>query len=476
VNKNSLYKIPRATPVPLAVFGGDRPGRCGLAFIPPILLVILALVLTGCNSTTAEGDSGGGGGKKGRGKGGAGGPVPVVVAKATQRDVPIEIPAVGNVEAITTISIRAQISGQLMEVFFQEGDYVKKGDKLFTIDARPYEAALAQADANVAKDVALLGQAQANLARDTAQQKYARATADRYEKLKAEGVVSQDQSEQQNSNADALGQALAADRAAIESAKAQIEADKASINNLRVQLSYTTISAPLEGRTGAVGQKAGNIATANTTEMTTLNQVQPIYVTFAVPEARLAEVKRYMALGTLDVTALAQDGSGVVDHGKLSFVDNSVDTTTGTIKLKGTFLNPERKLWPGQFVNVTLRLTTRGGAVVVPNQAVQTGQDGTFIYVVKEDRTVDARPVVTGPRVDLDLVIDKGLAAGETVVTDGQLRLQPGSRVQFRGGDESDGSGAGGKRDSGGGKRDPSGKRDGGKRDSGNDPKDAKSI
>jgi len=471
VNTNSFPKIPPAS-------------RSGLALIPPMLLVILALVLGGCSSTTtADGDSGGGGGKKGRGKGGAGGPVPVVVAKATQRDVPIEIPAVGNVEAISTISVRAQISGQVMGVFFEEGDYVKKGDKLFTIDARPYEAQLAQLDANMAKDTALLGQAEANLARDTAQQKYARATADRYAKLKAEGVVSQDQSEQQNSNADALGQALAADRAAIESAKAQIEADKASINNLRVQLSYTTITAQLDGRTGAIGQKQGNIVTANTTEMTSLNQVQPIYVTFAVPEAHLADVKRYMALGKLPVTALAQDGSGAVDTGELSFVDNSVDTTTGTIKLKGTFQNPERKLWPGQFVNVTLRLTTRGGAVVVPNQAVQTGQDGTFIYVVKEDRTVEARPVVTGPRVDLNLVIDKGLATGETVVTDGQLRLQPGSRVQIRGEDGSGGGGGGGggdrggpgKRDSGGGKRDGKGY-SGGKRDSGNDPKDGKSI
>lgn len=393
--------------------------------------------------------------------------MPVVVATAMQRDVPIEISAVGNVEAISTISIRAQISGQLMGVFFQEGDFVKKGDKLFTIDARPYEAQLAQAEANVAKDMALLGQAEANLARDTAQQKYARATADRYAKLKADGVVSQDQSEQQSSNADALSQAQAADRAAIESAKAQIEADKANINNLRVQLSYTTISAPLDGRTGAVGQKPGNIVTANTTEMTTLNEVSPIYVTFAVPEARLAEVKRYMAESKLSVTALAQDGSGVVEHGELSFIDNSVDTTTGTIKLKATFKNPERKLWPGQFVNVNLRLTTRGGAVVVPNQAVQTGQDGTFVYVVNEDRTVDARPVVTGPRVDLDLVVDKGLAAGETVVTDGQLRLQPGSRVQFRGADTDDGGGRGG--DRGGGRR--------GKRDSGNDQqKDGKSI
>jgi multidrug efflux system membrane fusion protein len=432
--------------------------------VAPSLLAILALALAGCGTTTtADGDSGGGGKKGGRGKGGGGGPVPVVVATATQKDVPIEISAVGNVEAISTVSIRAQISGQLMDVFFEEGDYVKKGEKLFTIDARPYEAQLIQLQANVAKDTALLGQAEANLARDTAQQKYARATADRYAKLKAEGVVSQDQSEQQNASADALGQGLAADRAAIESAKAQIEADKASINNLSVQLSYTTISAPLDGRTGAVGQKPGNIVTANTTEMTSVNQVQPIYVTFAVPEARLSEVKSYMALGKLTVTALAQDGSGAVDHGDLSFVDNSVDTTTGTIKLKATFQNKERKLWPGQFVNVTLRLTTRNGAVVVPNQAVQTGQDGTFVYVVKEDRTVEARPVVTGPRVDLSLVIDKGLAAGETVVTDGQLRLQPGSRVQFRGGD-----GDGGGRGDGGRGR--------GKRDSGNDQKDGKSI
>ena len=437
------------------------------------VLAVLALGLAGCNSTTAvEGDSGGGGKKGGRGRGGAGGPVPVVVAMASQQDVPIEISAVGNVEAISTISVRALVNGQIMATFFQEGDYVKKGDKLFTIDARPYEAQVAQAEANLSKDTALLGQAEANLARDTAQEKYARATAERYARLKNEGVISQDQQEQLAASADALRQAQAADRAAIESAKAQIEADKANIDTIRVQLGYTTITAQMDGRTGAVGQKPGNIATANQTEMTTLNQVEPIYVTFAVPEARLADVKRYMAIGKLRVTALSQDGSNSVEQGELSFVDNSVDTTTGTIKLKGTFQNRERKLWPGQFVNVTLRLTTRGGAVVVPNQAVQTGQDGTFIYVVKEDRTVEARPVVTGPRVDLNLVIDKGLSAGETVVVDGQLRLQPGSRVQFRG--ENDGGPGGG----GGGGR--SGGRGRGKRDSGsdskNDAKEGKSI
>jgi multidrug efflux system membrane fusion protein len=460
----------------LSQIGGTR----GLTW----LALVAALALSGCTTApTADGDSGGGKGKGGRGRGGGGGPVPVVVAMATRRDVPIEIQAVGNVEAVATISVRAQLSGQLMAVYFQEGDYVKKGDKLFTTDARPYEAQLAQAEANVAKDVALQGQAQANLARDTAQQKYARATADRYSQLKAEGVVSQDQSEQQDASADALKQGMEADRAAIESAKAQIEADKANINNIRVQLGYTTITAPIDGRTGAVGQKPGNIVTANTTEITTLNQVEPIYVTFSVPEARLSEVKNYMAQHKLEVTATLQDGSGNIDHGELAFVDNAVDTTTGTIKLKAMFKNQSLKLWPGQFVNVSMLLTTRGGAVVVPNQAVQTGQDGTFIYVVKEDRTVEARPVVTGPRVDLDLVIDKGLAAGETVVTDGQLRLQPGSRVQFRG----EGAGGGAAPGAGGGApgegREPGdGRRGKGKgkgrggNDQGNDQKDGKSI
>jgi len=256
-----------------------------------------------------------------------------------------------------------------------------------------------------------------------------------------EGVISKDQGEQQKANADVLSQALAADRAAIASARAQIEADKANISSLQLPLSYTTITSPIDGRTGNVTVKQGNIVTQNTTELMQILQTEPIYVTFAVPEARLADVKKYMGGGSLPVMAKPQDGSGESEYGTLTFVDNAVDSSTGTIKLKGTFKNTDRKLWPGQFVNVTLRLTTRGGAVVVPNQAVQTGQDGTFIYVVKDDRTVEVRPVVTGPRVDLDLVIDSGLKAGETVVTEGQLRLQPGSRIQTK-----DGRGGGGGR------------------------------
>ncbi|HYV64352.1 MAG TPA: efflux RND transporter periplasmic adaptor subunit, partial [Bryobacteraceae bacterium] len=238
--------------------------------------------------------------------------------------------------------------------------------------------------------------------------------------------------EQLKSAAAAQLQILEADRAAIGSAEAQISADQSAINNLNIQLGYTTVEAPLEGRTGNISQKAGNIIAAGTTDLAVISQVEPIYVTFSVPEARLGDVKRYSANSKLAVTARAQDGSGDVEQGELTFIDSSVDTSTGTIRLKGTFPNKDHKLWPGQFVNVGLRLTMRNNAVVVPNQAVQTGQDGTYVYLVGADRAVSVRAIKTGPRIDQDMVIDEGLQGGETVVTEGQLRLQPGSRVQIR--------------------------------------------
>jgi multidrug efflux system membrane fusion protein len=430
-------------------FGGAR--ALGLRSATVLVLTLLAA----CSSAPPADTGGGGGGRKGgKGKNADGGPVPVVTAVATSKSVPIEIPVVGNVEAFSLVSIKPQVSGQLMNVYVTDGDYVKKGDKLFTIDPRTFESQLAQAQANMARSSALLAQAEANLQRDIAQERYQRDLAVRYKKLADEGVMSKDQSDSQKTNADVLAQGLEADKAAIASAKAQIEADKANADNLRLTLSYTSITSPIDGRTGNVAVKQGNIVTQNSTELMQILQTEPIYVTFAVPEARLADVKKYMGAGTLPVMAKPQDGSGESETGDLSFIDNSVDSTTGTIKLKGTFKNSARKLWPGQFVNVVLRLTTRGNAVVVPNQAVQTGQDGTFIYVVKEDRTVEVRPVITGPRVDLDLVIDKGLAAGETVVTEGQLRLQPGSRIQTKdgrsgGGRGRDGGDGGGFKDKG---------------------------
>jgi multidrug efflux system membrane fusion protein len=394
-----------------------------LAAISGVLLFLAA-----CTSSSVDADAGKGKGKGGRG--GGGGAVPVVVAKAVQRDVPIEIQAVGTVEAYKTISVKSQIAGQITDVYFNEGDYVKSGDKLFRVDPRLYEAQLAQAQANLARSRALQAQAEANLEHDIANQRYASLTADRTEALVKEGIASRDQGDQLRANANALSKAVDADRAAIESAKAQVLADQSNIDNIKVQLSYTVITSPLDGRTGNVGVKVGNTVAPLTVEVTTINQIEPIYVTFSVPEARLSDIKRYSASGTLAVIARPQDGGTDVEQGVLTFIDNAVDTTTGTIKLKGTFQNKDRRLWPGQFLNVTLRLTTQPGAITVPNQAVQNGQDGQFIYVVKEDQTVEARNVTPGPRVDQDLVILKGIDPGETVVTEGQLRLQPGSKVQ----------------------------------------------
>ena len=276
----------------------------------------------------------------------------------------------------------------------------------------------------------------------------------------SQGIISRDQSEQLRANADAMAQAVAADKATIESAKAAIGASRAAAENARVQLSYTKIISPIDGRTGNLTVKQGNVVTANNLELVTINEVEPIYVTFAVPESQLPAIKRFMAQGKLPVRARPQDESGDEETGVLTFVDNAVDMTTGTIRLKGTFPNRDHQLWPGEFVRVTLRLTTQQNAVVVPNEAVQTGQNGSFVYVVKQDRTVESRPVTTGARVDQDLVIDSGLQAGETVVTEGQLRLAPGSRVAVR-----DGRGGGQK---GGGREGRAREtRDGGGRDQG---------
>jgi len=400
-------------------------------------VLVAALLLSACASAPTDVGDGGKGKGKGKGKNAGGGTVPVEVAKVTLKNVPVDISVVGNVEAYSVVSIRAQTGGMLTEVRFKEGDYVKKGDLLFVIDRKPLEGQMNSAKANLAKSSALLKQAQAQLLRDTASADYARDQAARYQKGVDQGVFAKEQAEQLKSSAAAQMQILEADRAAIGSAEAQISADQSAINNLNIQLGYTTVEATIDGRSGNILQKAGNIITANTTDLATLYQIEPIYVTFSVPEARLGDVKRYSDNGKLAVTARAQDGSGDIEQGELSFIDNSVDTSTGTIKLKGTFQNKGHKLWPGQFVNVGLRLTMRNNAVVVPNQAVQTGQDGTYVYVVGADRAVSVVPVKTGPRIDQDMVIDDGLKGGETVVTEGQLRLQPGSKVQIRGDQQS---------------------------------------
>jgi len=406
---------------------------------------------SGCGNSGASASNapGGRGGKKGMG----GGDVPVMVAVAAQKNVPVEIQVIGNVEAYSTISVKAQVTGELTNVYFHEGDYVRKNDLLFRIDPRPLQAALNQAKANLAKDEASLGQAEANLARDAAQARYAESQANRYQQLFEQKIISRDQAEQLRATADAAVQAVAADRATIESQKATIGASRAAVENAQVQLGYTEIRSPIDGRTGNLTVKLGNVVMANSQELMTINQVEPIYVTFAVPESQLPAIKQYMAEGRLPVRARPQDDPGGEEQGILTFVDNAVDTTTGTIKLKGTFPNGDRKLWPGQFVRVTLRLTTQQNAVVVPNEAVQTGQNGSYIYVVKQDRTVESRPVTVGARVDQDSVVESGLEPGETVVTEGQLRLAPGSRVVVRDGKGGGGGRRGGNGGGGGGRR-----------------------
>ncbi len=362
--------------------------------------------------------------------------VPVAVAKVAQKDVPLEIQVIGNVEAYSTVTVKAQVTGPLMRVHFREGDYIRKGDLLFTIDPRPFEAALNEAQANLSKNEAQMALAEATLKRDTAQAQYTKAVAGRYTALFEKGILSKDQTEQAQSNAAAVAHTLGADEAAVKSAEAAVVASRATVETQKIQLGYTIIRSPIEGRTGAIPVKEGNLITANTSELTTINQVQPIYVTFAVPEANLAAVKAYMAQGALKVRAILGDG-GEELSGNLTFVDNTVDSTTGTIKLKGTFPNADHKLWPGQFVRVILRLAMQSNALVVPSQAVQTGQEGSFVFVVKADQTVESRPVVTGSRNDQVTVIQKGVAAGESVVIEGQLRLEPGKtkvRIKDAGG------------------------------------------
>lgn len=332
-------------------------------------------------------------------------PVPVTVAVAVQKDVPVQIRAIGNVEAFNTVSIKAQVNGAISRVHFREGDDVHKGALLFTIDPRPYDAALKQAEAALAKD--------------RTQAKFASEQVQRYGSLLKDGIVTQDQYDQLRANADAYEAAIAADRAAVD--------------NARIQLGYCYIHSPIDGRTGNLAVKTGNLVKANDVPiLVTINQVTPILVTFTVPEKELGEIKNYLAAGKLKVDAVIPNDPKGPESGSISFLDNAVDMTTGTIKLKGTFANSGRRLWPGQFINVVMTLTTRPNSVVVPTLAVQTGQQGEFIFVVKKDNSVESRPVTVALSLGEESVIGRGVNPGETVVTDGQLRLVPGARVEVK--------------------------------------------
>jgi membrane fusion protein, multidrug efflux system len=356
--------------------------------------------------------------------------VPVTVATAIRKTAPVQLRRIGNVEAYSTISVKAQIGGELTKVYFREGQDVKKGDPLFQIDPRPYEQALRQAEAQLARDIAQVTQAEANLARDLAQHKNAESQASRYSKLVAEGVVSREQNDQFRTAADALQQATQADRAAIESARSAVTADRAAVERAKLDMAYCEIRSPIDGRTGNLLVKAGNLVKANAdTAMVTINQVSPIYVTFSVPEQELAVIRRNMAARQLPVDAIIAHDESQRDRGSLTFVDNNVDSTTGTIKLKAQFTNQARRLWPGQFVDVVLTLT-QDTVTVVPSEAVQVGQQGQYAFAVKTDQTVERRVVTVGRTIGRDIVVQSGIEPGETVVTDGQMRLVPGARIR----------------------------------------------
>lgn len=332
--------------------------------------------------------------------------VPVLVSAVVQKPMPVELPAIGNVQAYSTVVVKSLVEGTLTQAYFKEGQEVKKGDLLFTIDFRPFEVQLKQAEAN--------------LARDRAQSENARQEANRYQDLLQKEYVSQEQYEQLRATAAAYEGTLLADQAAIDQA--------------RLQLDYCSIRSPIDGVAGTLLVYPGNLVKVNDPDhpLLTINQIQPIYVAFSVPEKNLSEIRKYHALGPLTVDATIPHSPTPPVRGRLTFLDNTVNNTTGTIQLKALFPNETKTLWPGQFVNVVLTLTTQPDAIVVPSQAVQTGQQGSYVFVVKPDRTVESRPVVVARVVSGETVIDRGLASGEQVVTDGQLRLAPGSKVEIK--------------------------------------------
>ncbi len=384
---------------------------------------MLPALLAGCSDRAS--------GKQGQNRS-APAAVPVTVADVIQKDIPVQLRAIGNVQAYSTVSVLSQINGEIVRVHFTEGLDVQQGDLLFTIDPRPYEAALQQVQAALNQQRAQLQQAEANLARDQAQVENARVQERRYRDLVEKEFVAREQYDQVLTAAKAMEATVQGDRAAVENARASIRAAEAAVENARLQLNYTAIRSPMSGRTGNLLIHQGNVVKANDVgnSLVVINQIHPIYVAFSVPEQYLEDVKRYRAAGTVRVEAMSQGKT--LAQGQLTFVNNTVDPTTGTIQLKATFQNADNALWPGQFVDVPMTLATEPNAIVVPSQAIQAGQQGSFVYVVKPDLTVEARPVVVTRTVERDAVLKEGLAPGERVVIDGQLRLFPGAKVDIK--------------------------------------------
>ncbi len=391
-----------------------------------IAAIFITLLLASCSSAPQGGA--GGGGRGGRG-GFAFPPVPVSVESAVQEAVPIEIRAVGNVEPYSSVQVKAQVGGPLIGVSFTEGANVNKGDLLFEIDPRPFRETLRQAEAAVMKDQAQLRVAEANLARSRAQLKNAQAEAARYEQLSKEGISTRMQEDQVRTAAEVAEQTLKSDEATIEGIRAALESDQAAIEQAKLNLSYCEIRSPISGRAGNLLLHPGNLVKANDENpLVIINQIAPIFVTFGVPERYLGEISRQHARRKLEVQAATDQEATEPVRGTLAVINNTVDTNTGTIRLKAMFDNRQNRLWPGQFVNAVLTLDTQT-ATVIASEAVQAGQQGSFVYVVKPDQTVEVRPVVVGQTVADKVIVQQGITAGESIVTDGQSRLFPGAKI-----------------------------------------------
>ena len=355
--------------------------------------------------------------------------------QATTADVPLEIAAIGNVEAISTVEVKSRVTAPVVRVHFGEGQDVREGQLLFDLDAEPFQRQLGEIEANIARDIANGKQAEANIARDQANLKNLEAIARRSLELQKEGILSREQADQSVANADAAKAAVAASRAAVESAKAAEKAGRARLLEVRLLIDYTKIHAPISGRAGAIATKQGSLAKQYDNTLVTLLQTAPVYVSFSVPENLLPQVRLHQSQSPMSIAAVTADNR--TSNGVLQFIDNTVDVSTGGIKLKAQFSNADRLLWPGQFVNVRARLSMERGRVLISSQAVQTGPNGKYVWILSQpDSTVAMRDIsvlrlYTPPGRSEQAVIGSGLTAGDNVISEGQKRLGPGVKVRL---------------------------------------------
>ncbi|HEY8188791.1 MAG TPA: efflux RND transporter periplasmic adaptor subunit [Pyrinomonadaceae bacterium] len=417
--------------------GSKNNSLLGLSWTPRILLCLAGLcatLLTGCaNKAQQSFDRP---------------PAPVSVSEAISQDVPTYLDAIGKTVAREVVSIQPQVSGQITKIHFADGTDVKQGQLLFTIDTRPFEATLRQAQANVSRDTALKKQAEANLAREIAQAKWGEVQVNRYGKLVEQGVVSREQYEQLRANQDSLNANADADRAAVHSADEAIKVDMAAVESAKVQLSYCYIRSPIDGRAGqrlvdvgnvvnpggSSGGKSGSAGSGESSGgsngLLVIERLDPIYADFTISQNSLAEVQQQMRAGRLRVEVRLPDTSGEPVIGQLTFLNNAVENATGTVNLRATIPNAGHQFWPGRFVNIRLVLNTIHQAVLVPTTAPQMSAKGSFVYVVKQDSTAEQRPVTLGQRQGDLVVVESGVEAGERVVVNGQLGVTPGGKVR----------------------------------------------